>query len=54
METRKMMKGIVIVGGVRTVIGDFDGAFKEISASQLSANVIKETAGRGSPGSGGT
>jgi acetyl-CoA C-acetyltransferase len=40
------MKGIVIAGAVRTSIGDFGGVFKDLSASQLAACALRETAAR--------
>ncbi len=40
------MENVVIVSGVRTPIGSFGGAFKNVSASELGAVVIKEAVRR--------
>ncbi len=41
-----MFKDVVIVSGVRTPIGDFGGAFKDLLPHQLAVSVMKETLGR--------
>jgi len=40
------MKEVVIVGGVRTAIGSHGGAFRDITAQELAATVIKEVVKR--------
>ena len=40
------MKEVVIVGGVRTAIGRYGSAFKDITAQDLAARVMKEVLNR--------
>lgn len=40
------MREVVILSGVRTAIGDYGGAFKQIPAVDLAANVVREAVAR--------
>ena len=40
------MRGVAIVSPVRTAVGNFGGAIKDISAAELASTVIKETISR--------
>ena len=37
---------VVVVAGVRTAIGDYGGALKEVAPTRLGATAIKEALGR--------
>ncbi|MBL8497299.1 acetyl-CoA C-acyltransferase [Nitrosomonas sp. JL21] len=42
------MKEVVILSGVRTAIGDYGGALKQIAAAELAASVVREAIARAS------
>jgi acetyl-CoA C-acetyltransferase len=41
-------KEVVVVSGVRTAIGDFGGALKDIAPTELGARVVREVLARAS------
>ena len=41
-----MTREVVVVGAVRTAIGDYGGALKDFTATELAARVVREAVSR--------